>query len=66
MDAGSNGGNDNQHKQTKVEVDSNSKDQLFWRCPQCSYEDTSRAGFGDTDEWAQVCVLFAIVFVLVK
>ncbi len=37
MDAGSNGGNVNQHKQTKVEVDSNSADHLLWRCPQSSY-----------------------------
>jgi hypothetical protein len=53
--AGSNGDNVNQHKQTKVEVDLNSADQLLWKCPQCSYtndEDISRAAFGDTDEWA--------------
>ncbi len=36
-DAGSNGGNVNQLKQTRVEVSSNSADQLLWRCPQCSY-----------------------------
>jgi hypothetical protein len=59
VDAGSNGGNVDQHKQTKVEVDLNSADQLLWRCPQCSYtnnEEISRAVFGDMDEWAQVCV----------
>ena len=38
VDAGSNGGNVNQHKQTRVEVDLNSADQLLWRCPQCSYK----------------------------
>ncbi len=37
VDTGSNGGNVNQHKQTRVEVDSNSPDQLLWRGPQCSY-----------------------------
>jgi hypothetical protein len=37
VDAGSNGGNVNQHKQTRVEVDLNSADQLLWRCPQSSY-----------------------------
>ncbi len=60
VDTGSNGGNDNQHKQNKVEIDLNSADQLLWRCPQCSYtidEEISRAVFGDTDEWAQVCVI---------
>jgi transposase-like protein len=60
VDTGSNGGNVNQHKQTRVEVDLNSADQLLWRCPQCSYtndEEISRAVFGDTDEWAQVCVI---------
>jgi hypothetical protein len=59
-DAGSNGGNVNQHKQTRVEVDLTSTDQLLWRCPRCSYtnnEEISRAVFGDTDEWAQVCVI---------
>ena len=68
MDTGSNGGNVNQHKQTKVEVDSNSSDQLLWRCPQCSdtkNEEISRAVFGDTDEWARVCVISTLV-VLVK
>ncbi len=42
------------------EVDLNSADQLLWRCPQCSYtndEEISRAVFGDTDEWARVCVI---------
>mgnify|MGYP000941305438 CR=1 FL=1 len=60
VDTGSNGGNVNQHKQTRVEVDLNSADQLLWRCPQCSYtndEEISRAVFGDTDEWARVCVI---------
>ncbi len=60
VDAGSNGGNVNQHKQTRVEVDSNSASELLWRCPQCSYtnnEEISMAVFGDTDEWAQVCVI---------
>jgi hypothetical protein len=60
VDTGSKGGNVNQHKQTRVEVDLNSADQLLWRCPQCSYtndEEISRAVFGDTDEWAQVCVI---------
>jgi hypothetical protein len=60
VDAGSNGGNVNQHSQTRVEVDLNSADQLLWRCPQCSYtnnEEISRAVFGDTDEWTQVCVI---------
>ncbi len=60
VDAGSNGGNVNQHKQTRVEVDSNSTDQLHWRCPHCSYtndEDISRAVFGDTNELAQVCLI---------
>ncbi len=37
VDAGSNGGNVNQLKQTRVDVDSNSADQLLWRCHQCSY-----------------------------
>ncbi len=58
VDAGSNCGNVNQHKQTEVEVDCNSADLLHWRCPQCSYtndEDISRAVFGDTDEGARVC-----------
>ncbi len=65
VDAGSNGDNVNQHKQTKVEVDSNFTDQLLWRCHQCSYkndEDISMAEFGDTDEWAQVCVICYIFF----
>jgi hypothetical protein len=31
VDAGSNGGNVNQHKQTRVTIDSNSADQLLWR-----------------------------------
>jgi hypothetical protein len=60
VDAGYNGGNVNQHKQTRVEVDLNSTDQLLWRCPHCSYtnnEDISRAVFGDDNEWAQVCVI---------
>jgi hypothetical protein len=64
VDAGSNGGNVNQHMQKRVEVDSNVADQLLWRCPQCSYtndEDISRAVFGDTDEWAQVCVICYII-----
>jgi hypothetical protein len=55
LDAGSNSGNVNQHKQARVEVDSKSADQLLWKCPQCSYsndEEISRAVFGDTDEWA--------------
>jgi hypothetical protein len=68
VDAGSNGGNVNQHKQTKVYVDLNSADQMLWRCPQCSYtndKDISRAGFGDTDEWARVCVI-CYIFVLLK
>ncbi len=33
VDAGSNGGNVNQHKQTRVEIDLNSTDQLLWRFP---------------------------------
>jgi hypothetical protein len=60
VDAGSNGGNVNKHKQTRVEVDLTSADQLLWRCPQCSYtddEEISRAVFGDTNEWARVCVI---------
>jgi hypothetical protein len=60
VDTGSNGGNVNQHKHTRVEVDLNSADQFLWRCPQCCYtnnEEISRAVFGDTDEWAQVCVI---------
>jgi hypothetical protein len=55
VDAGSNDGNVNQHKQTRVEADLTSTDQLLWRCPQCSYtndEEISRAVFRDTDEWA--------------
>jgi hypothetical protein len=36
-DAASNGSNVNQHKQTRGKVDSNSADQLLWRCPQCLY-----------------------------
>jgi hypothetical protein len=54
VDAGSNGSNVNQYKQTRVEVDLNSTDQLLWRCPHCSYtndEDISGAVFGDTDQW---------------
>jgi hypothetical protein len=31
VDSESNGGNVNQHKQTEVEIDSNSADQLYWR-----------------------------------
>jgi hypothetical protein len=65
MDTGSNGGNANQHKQTRVEVALHSTDQLLWRCPQCSYtkdEEISRAVFGDTDEWAQVCVICYISY----
>jgi hypothetical protein len=60
IDAGSNGGYVNQHKQTREEVDLISADQLLWRCPQCSYtnnEEISRAVFGDMDEWARVCVI---------
>jgi hypothetical protein len=60
VDAGSNGGNVNQHKQTRVEVDLTFADQLLWRCPQCSYtndEEISRAVFGDMDKWARVCVI---------
>jgi hypothetical protein len=62
VDAGSNGGNVNQHKQTMLEVDSNYADQLLWRCPQCSYinnEDISRAVFGEN---GFQYVLFALFF----
>jgi hypothetical protein len=64
VDDGSNGGNADQHKQNRVEVDLTSADQLLWRCLQCSYtknEEISRAVFGDTDEWAQVCVICYII-----
>ena len=64
VDTGSNGGNVNQLKQTGVEGYPNSAVQLCWRCPQCSYtnnEDISRAVFGDTDEWARVCVICYII-----
>jgi hypothetical protein len=60
VDAGSNGGNVNQHKQTEVEIDSNSADHLHWRCPQCSCTndvDISSAVFGDTIEGARLCVI---------
>jgi hypothetical protein len=64
VDSGSNGGTVNQLKQTGVEGYPNSAVQLCWRCPQCSYtnnEDISRAVFGDTDEWARVCVICYII-----
>ena len=68
VDAGSNGGNVNQHKQTRVEVDSNSPDQLLWRGPQCSYSNERKYPGLCVEIWmnGHEYVLFAILVVLVK
>jgi hypothetical protein len=69
MDTGSNGGNVNQHKQTKAEIDSNSADQLLWRDVLSALIQMMRIYPGLCLEILMnglEYVLFAILFVLMK
>jgi hypothetical protein len=68
VDTGSNGSNVNQYKQTRVEVDSNSADQLLWRGPQCSYTNERKKPGLCLEIWmnGHEYVLFLILVVLVK